>query len=97
VVAGEVIWRLVNIAVFAFGIFHFARLVGGSSGKGLFPLMTLVTLPLAWDCARNGQATLVITGLMLLAVVDIVRTRWWRAVLWLCRRGRQRSCWSCWS
>jgi hypothetical protein len=84
VVAGEVIWRLVNIAVFAFGIFHFARLVGGSSGKRLFPLMTLVTLPLAWDCARNGQATLVITGLMLLAVVDIVRTRWWRVVLWLC-------------
>lgn len=84
VVAGEVLWRFVNIGVFAFGIFHFARLVGGNSGKGLFPLMTLVTLPLAWDCARNGQATLVITGLMLLAVVDIVQTRWWRVVLWLC-------------
>ena len=84
VVAGEVLWRFVNIGVFAFGIFHFARLVRGSSGKGLFPLMTLVTLPLAWDCARNGQATLIITGLMLLAVVDIARTRWWRATLWLC-------------
>ena len=84
VVAGEVLWRLVNIAVFAVGIFQFSRLVSGKTGKGLFPLMTLVTLPLAWDCARNGQATLIITGLMLLAVVDIARTRWWRAVLWLC-------------
>ncbi|MEK6743553.1 MAG: glycosyltransferase family 87 protein [Nitrospirota bacterium] len=84
VVAGEVVWRFVNIGVFAFGIFHFAGLVRGNLGKGLFPLMTLVTLPLAWDCARNGQATLIITGLMLLAVVDIVRTRWWRVVLWLC-------------
>jgi len=82
--AGEVLWRLVNIGVFAVGIFQFARMVRGSSGKALFPLMTLVTLPLAWDCARNGQATLVITGLMLLAVVDIARTRWWRATLWLC-------------
>lgn len=84
VVAGEVLWRFVNIWVFAFGIFHFARLVSGNSGKWLFPLMTLVTLPLAWSCARNGQATLIITGLMLLAVVDIARTRWWRATLWLC-------------
>jgi hypothetical protein len=83
VVAGEVIWRFVTIGVFALGIFQFAGLVRGRSGKELFPLMTLVSLPLAWDCARNGQATLIMTGLMLLAVVDIARSRWWRAVLWL--------------
>jgi alpha-1,2-mannosyltransferase len=83
VVAGEVAWRLVNIAVFALGIFHFARLAGGRSGKMFFPLMTLVTLPMAWDCARNGQATLALTGLMLLAVVDVAQQRWWRATLWL--------------
>jgi hypothetical protein len=83
VVAGEVAWRLVNIAVFALGIFHFAGLAGGRSGKRFFPLMTLVTLPMAWDCARNGQATLALTGLMLLAVVDVAQQRWWRATLWL--------------
>lgn len=84
VAVGEVVWRLVNIGVFAFGILQFARLVRGNAGNGLFPLMTLVTLPMAWDCARNGQATLIITGLMLLAVIDIAQTRWWRVVLWLC-------------
>ncbi|NTW57577.1 MAG: DUF2029 domain-containing protein [Nitrospirae bacterium] len=83
VVVGEVVWRFVNIGVFALGIFQFARLARSWSGKDLFPLMTLVSLPLAWDCARNGQATLIMTGLMLLAVVDIARSRWWRAVLWL--------------
>ena len=83
VVAGEVAWRLVNIAVFSLGIFHFAGLAGGRTGKKLFPLMTLVTLPMAWDCARNGQATLALTGLMLLAVVDVAQQRWWRATLWL--------------
>jgi alpha-1,2-mannosyltransferase len=83
VVVGEVVWRFVNIGVFALGIFQFARLVRSWSGKELFPLMTLVSLPLAWDCARNGQATLIMTGLMLLAVADIARSRWWRAVLWL--------------
>jgi hypothetical protein len=80
---GEVLWRLVNIGVFAIGIRSFARLAAGKSGKELFPLMTLVCIPLAWDCARNGQATLIITGLMLLAVADTATGRWWRATLWL--------------
>jgi len=83
VVVGEVIWRFVNIGVFALGIFQFARLVRCRSGKELFPLMTLVALPLAWDCARNGQATLALTGLMLLAVVAAAEQSWWRVVLWL--------------
>jgi hypothetical protein len=83
IVAGEVFWRFINIGVFALGIFQFARLARVWSGKELFPLMTLVTLPLAWDCARNGQATLALTGLMLLAVVAAADQRWWRVVLWL--------------
>lgn len=83
VVTCEVLWRFVNIGVFALGIFHFAGLASGRSEKKLFPLMTLVCLPLAWSCARNGQATLIMTGFMLLAVVDIARSRWWRATLWL--------------
>ena len=43
----------------------------------------IVAIPLAWDCARNGQATLIMTGFMLLAVVDAAHSRWWRATLWL--------------
>jgi alpha-1,2-mannosyltransferase len=81
--AGEVLWRFVIIGVFALGIFRFAELAQGRSAKGLFPLMTVVSLPLAWDCARNGQATLAMTGLMLLAVTDIARERWWRAAVWI--------------
>ena len=83
VVTGEVLWRLVNIAVFSLGVFRFAELAGSRSAKSFFPLMTLVTLPMAWDCARNGQATLALTGLMLLSVVAVSQRRWWRATLWL--------------
>jgi hypothetical protein len=81
---GEVIWRLVNIGALALGLHAFARLASERSREKLFPLMTLVAIPLTWDCARNGQATLALTGLMLLAVVDVARDRWWRATLWLC-------------
>jgi hypothetical protein len=82
-IMGEVVWRFVNIGVFAIGIRGLAQIASGRSGKELFPLMTLVSIPLAWDCARNGQANLIITGLMLLAVCDVANNRWWRATLWL--------------
>ncbi len=79
----EVLWRVVNIGTFAIGLRNFSKLGSERSGIELFPLITLVTIPFAWDCARNGQATLAMTGLMLLAVSDVARTRWWRATLWL--------------
>lgn len=80
---GEVLWRLLNTGVFALGLRSFAWLGHERPGRNFFPMMTLVAIPLAWDCARNGQATLIMAGLMLLAVADIARCRWWRAVIWL--------------
>jgi hypothetical protein len=53
------------------------------SGRELFPMMTLVCIPLAWSSARNGQATLAMAGMMMLATSDLVRGRWGRAVFWL--------------
>ncbi len=80
----EILWRIVNIGTFAVGLRSFSRIAGERSGKDLFPLLTLVAIPFAWDCARNGQATLAMTGLMLLTVTDMTRSRWWRATLWVC-------------
>jgi len=80
---GEILWRLGMIVVFAAGLYRFGRLAGERSAGDFFPLLSLVTIPLVWDCARNGQATLIITGLMLLAVADMANSRWWRATLWL--------------
>ncbi len=82
-VAGEILWRLVDIAVFAAGVRSLAGLAAERSGRGHFPLMSLIAIPLAWDCARNGQSTLIMTGFMLLAIADLAGSRWWRATLWL--------------
>lgn len=81
--AGEVLWRLAMIAAFAAGLYRFGRLAGERSEGEFFPLMTAVCIPLVWDCARNGQATLAITGLMLLAAADLAQGGLWRATLWL--------------
>jgi hypothetical protein len=80
---GEVVWRLASIITFAVGLRRFARLADGRTGTEFFPLMSLVAIPLVWDCARNGQATLAMTGLMLLSAHDIAVGRWWRATVWL--------------
>jgi hypothetical protein len=50
--------------------------------------LTLASLPPALSCARNGQSTLVMMALMILAAVDLADTgaagpRRWRAALWL--------------
>jgi len=81
--AGEMAWRLVSIGAIALSLRSFGSLVAERSGKNLFPLMTLVAIPIVWDCARNGQATLLMTAVMLMAVVDVSRSRWWQATLWL--------------
>lgn len=80
----DVLWRLLAIGAYAYSIRRLARLCDNDSGIELFPLMTALCLPLAWDSARNGQATLLVTAMMIRAAVDLAGQRWTRAALWLC-------------
>lgn len=80
---GEILWRMATIGTFTVGLWRIATLTGRTTGIEMFPLMTLFALPPALSDARNGQATLIMTGLMMLATVDLVDRRWWRAALWL--------------
>jgi alpha-1,2-mannosyltransferase len=81
--AGEVAWRAVILLVFAAGVCRLTRLAGRTAGIDFFPLTTMFCLPLAFSSERNGQATLIMAGLMMLAAVDLADRRWWRAALYL--------------
>jgi alpha-1,2-mannosyltransferase len=81
--AGEILWRATILAVFAAGVCRLARLAGRTAGIDFFPLATMFCLPLAFSSERNGQATLIMAGLMMLAAVDLADRRWWRAALYL--------------
>jgi alpha-1,2-mannosyltransferase len=81
--SGEIVWRAVILAVFAAGVCRLARLAGRISGLDFFPITTMFCLPLAFSSERNGQATLIMAGLMMLAAVDLVDRRWWRASIYL--------------
>ena len=80
---GEILWRAVILGVFASGVFRLARLAGRTSGIEFFPLTTMFCLPLAFSSERNGQATLIMAGLMMLATVELVDKHWWRAAAYL--------------
>jgi hypothetical protein len=74
---GEIAWRVLTIGSYAFAISRLAALLQRQTGRELFLVATLVTLPLCWSSARNGQATLPMTGLMILGTVAAAESRWW--------------------
>ncbi len=80
--ASEIGWRFVVIGGFAVGVYRLCRLADGGRSETKFALLTLASLPPALACARNGQATLVMSGLMMLACVDLAEQRRGWAALW---------------
>ncbi len=78
---GEVLWRWTIVGVLAAGVFRFTRLA--SSDDRWFLINTIASAGTAAGCALNGQSTLIITGLMLLAAVDLSEQRWSRAAVLL--------------
>jgi hypothetical protein len=81
--AGDIAWRLFTVGMFSWGVWRLSDWVGRESGTRLFPLASLVSIPLAWSASRNGQSTLPMAATMMLAVVAIGEGAWNRATLWL--------------
>ena len=82
-VPAELLWRLMTIGVFAAGVHRLCRLASGRSGDDFFVVVSVVAVPLAWSSALNGQSTLTISGLLMLAAGDIACYRYWRAAVLL--------------
>lgn len=74
---GEVLWRATIMAVMAAGVLRWTRVF--SSDDRWFLINTIACVGTGIGCLRNGQSTLMITGLMLLATVDLQEKQWWRA------------------
>ncbi len=75
--ASEIVWRWCMIGVLSASCLRLVRLLGGDDRW--FFAISASSVVLAWGCARNGQSTLLITGLMILAAADLSEARWWRA------------------
>jgi Glycosyltransferase family 87 len=79
---GEVLWRCLTIGGFAWGLSRLASLLPFADNFLFFRLSLLAGL-LAVPCALNGQATLLMAGLMMVALADLVQQRFTRSAVWL--------------
>lgn len=75
----ELLWRCMTIGLFAAGLERFCRLVLKQEAGRLFAWVSLVSMPLAWSCGRNGQTTLALAGALLLAIASLSRGQLWRS------------------
>lgn len=83
-VVGEVLWRIVGIAVYAFGVWRLLELLLPVKRRALgFFLATLLAIPAALGSAQNGQTNLIMGGLFALAAWSAAQRRWWWMSLWL--------------
>jgi len=80
---GEILWRLLTVGVFVLGVRSLSRMADEITERPTFWVITLVSLPLAWSSARNGQSTLLMAGLMMLATASTWNRSWWRSAAWL--------------
>ena len=80
--AGEIAWRLLAVGGFAFGVRRLGKIAEGGNSPETFAILTLASLPPALACARNGQSTLVMAALMMLACVDLAQRRLGWAAFW---------------
>lgn len=82
-VLAEVIWRLISLLLLVLAIWRLVNLVEQKLIARTFFIATIVTLPLVFSSARNGQFNTILEVLMLFTVYAIAKERWSQAVFYL--------------
>ena len=80
---GDIAWRWFNFALFLTGLWRVSRLLEKPGQGNPYTVILLLALPASLGAARNGQANMTLAGIMLHATIEIFRSRWWLAALWL--------------
>ncbi len=75
----EVGWRFASVGLFAWSLYSLSRVLRRYLHTELFAMATFVGIWPTLGCAGNGQATLLMGALMMLATVACAERRWWAA------------------
>ena len=78
---GGALWRIANIAVFAFGLWKITAGGASPAPRTRFFIATCFTVVLSASAARYGQLTLAMSGLMMASVADIDAGELWRPAI----------------
>ncbi len=81
--SAQIAWNLIQLSVMVSGLYVFSRLMARDGEKSFFPLLSVVVLIISLTTIRNGQATIMLLGLMLWSIVALTRKQWNLAALLL--------------
>ncbi len=81
--ASEALWRLTQLAVMLCGVVSFARLMQRPGEKSFVPLISVAIVCISTASFRNGQANIIMLGLLLLSVVALARKEWGMAACYM--------------
>jgi hypothetical protein len=79
----EILWRFSAAAALAGGLWLLARELFGAEAERFFLWASILAMPLSMGALRNGNANAIFGGVTLLAIVAIMRKRWWLALGWM--------------
>jgi hypothetical protein len=74
-IIGEILWRCFTVGTFAWGTWRFSRLAAGWFGRPVFGILSVVGAILALPGGRNGQTTLPMAGLLMIAAAEAAAGR----------------------
>jgi hypothetical protein len=81
--AGEILWRLCSAAVLSTGIWRFVKQFFGEAAPRVFLWVMLLAVPLCVAAIRNGQANVILSGVMLHATASLGTKKWWSAAAFM--------------
>ena len=79
---GEILWRLIGVALFLGGLDGFVRNAVGELSSLRLGLLYLVAAELVIPSVNNGQTNVHLIGVILLGATNVLQDRPWRAALW---------------
>ena len=80
---GDLLWRWLSFGLLTAGLARLAALIAPGEVRRMLALIVFLAIPGVAGMLRNGQATTIMTALMMHGAADIAARRWNRASLWL--------------
>lgn len=75
----EIVWRILSGIFFIYGLYRFVKYVDMQNAPKIFLIATIVSIPITFSVIRNGQFSVIIMALTMLALVNIAEEKWWWA------------------
>ena len=83
---GEILWRVATFGLFVYALVRLTKVFlsrGASSSGKTFLILSLLAVPSSLASLRNAQFDLPLAALIVLAAMEIARSRWNASALWL--------------